>query len=494
MALPNEYSLDEDVLKQTVVLLPQERERERRDVPIASSEDSSEAPFSLDRDLMEEAQREKHRERRDIGTVDLMSESMQHMIRKLSGERHVRASSKSKIKNNMKKRSANVEERDLMRSARGLNSDDDEDNNDLMSESIRYTSKDKIKNRVRRSVDTDDDEPKENLSDVKIEMRLKRDLSGLYDPDESGTPDKLDDDDLFKQKLNEQHQHRTKRSGNSEDMELPTKHASDPNKRFLFSKPFWDVKSERSGSTLKDRQADQIKQEVKAERRSSKGLKSTKATRRSTMMSGMLRKRWKIPENSNGRCHIYHQLIAICKDMADTIVMLDKSLNRSRAKFLNEDKDVYTELFDSEEYLITAAKRINISGSLITEAEKTLTVVRQGVNIWSRRCTSEFDWQNQSGVQTWIQAMDFKIQELGGFGVYRFLENLFHAFQALFEVLTLGNTAAARDAIDLLHRTHRISKSFDRIFKDKLSVTHSRIFANEILSELEHLRKDTLFC
>lgn len=54
--------------------------------------------------------------------------------------------------------------------------------------------------------------------------------------------------------------------------------------------------------------------------------------------------------------------------------------------------------------------------------------------------------------------MDYKIQELGGFGVYRFLENLFHAFQALFEVLTLGNTAAARDAIDLLHRTHRISK------------------------------------
>ena len=40
--------------------------------------------------------------------------------------------------------------------------------------------------------------------------------------------------------------------------------------------------------------------------------------------------------------------------MADTIVTLDKALNKSRAKFLAEDKDVYMELFDTEEYLINA--------------------------------------------------------------------------------------------------------------------------------------------
>ena len=40
--------------------------------------------------------------------------------------------------------------------------------------------------------------------------------------------------------------------------------------------------------------------------------------------------------------------------MADTIVTLDKALNRSRSKFLAEDKGVYMELFDTEEYLINA--------------------------------------------------------------------------------------------------------------------------------------------
>ena len=29
--------------------------------------------------------------------------------------------------------------------------------------------------------------------------------------------------------------------------------------------------------------------------------------------------------------------------------------------------------------------------------------------------------------------MDLKIQELGGYGVFRFLDNLFNAFEALFE-------------------------------------------------------------
>lgn len=54
MALPNEYSLDEDVLKQSVFYLPRERERERRETK--TSDDDSDAPlandFSLDGDLM----------------------------------------------------------------------------------------------------------------------------------------------------------------------------------------------------------------------------------------------------------------------------------------------------------------------------------------------------------------------------------------------------------------------------------------------------------
>lgn len=91
------------------------------------------------------------------------------------------------------------------------------------------------------------------------------------------------------------------------------------------------------------------------------------------------------------------------------------------------------------------------------QAGKTLSVVRQGVNIWSKRCSNEFDWQNESGVQSWLQAMDLRIQELGGYGVYRFLENLFHAFEALFEALTYSNSSTARDARAMLQRIRHIS-------------------------------------
>ena len=79
-----------------------------------------------------------------------------------------------------------------------------------------------------------------------------------------------------------------------------------------------------------------------------------------------------------------------------------------------------------------------------------------GVQIWSKRCSNEFDWQNSAGVQNWLTAMDLRIQELGGFGVYRFLENLFHAFEALFEVLTYSDNTA-KEALSLLQRIRRIS-------------------------------------
>lgn len=241
-----------------------------------------------------------------------MSESLQHMIRKLSD------GSKTKHKKKVKRAVVDADEPDLMRSARALNAKNNDktsdDAPDLMSESVRYLS---LKNtqkerrrRKRRSLDAIGDvikdKKEEVIHDEKIEERLKRDMSGLYGPEESGTnADNLDEDELFKQKLNEQHRRpRTKRSENADDMDVPTNHQPDPNKRFLFSKPFWDVKSERSGEALKSRQAFQIKQEVKSEKRSatpgssSKGgskQSQSKATRRSTMMSGMLRKRWKIP-------------------------------------------------------------------------------------------------------------------------------------------------------------------------------------------------------
>ena len=63
-----------------------------------------------------------------------------------------------------------------------------------------------------------------------------------------------------------------------------------------------------------------------------------------------------LTDNSGGKCHVYHQLLAICKDMAETIVTLDRSLKEAQLKFLEEDKNVYLELFKTEEDLVTASK------------------------------------------------------------------------------------------------------------------------------------------
>lgn len=465
--LRSEYPVD-DGLREEFVYPWYERERRRREVK-PSDEDEGDL-------MVEQKQKEQEKKRKKRSPESSSSKTSRKETEK-EWERDIRSTDDldEDLMSLLKKEQA---AQDKHLSQRGLRSrrsiDEDEE-----SASKEKNSEEMIDKRLKRDI---------SQSEEMIDKRLKRDISPMYD--ESLEPEDLDE--VFKQTLNQQHQHREKRSHHQQ--EAPTRNrASETSKRMLFSKPFWDVRPDRrrlipGGSRNSfPLMGDIMKGDSPADGAAGRDT-------RSSMMSGMLKKRWKIPDNSNGRCHIYHQLIAICKDMADTIVTLDKALNRSRAKFLSEDKDVYMELFDTEEYLINAAKKINISQALTKEAEKTLTVVQQGVNIWSRRCTSEFEWQNKSGVQTWIQAMDFKIQELGGFGVYRFLENLFHAFQALFEVLTLGNTEAARDAIDLLHRTHSISKNFDRIFKDKLSVSHSRIYANQILAELEHLKKDSLFC
>jgi len=448
-----DYPMD-DGLREDFVYPWYERERRRREVK-PSDEDEETTPGDLMAEEKILKKKEVERKRRASSSTENPSESSNSKADEL--ERDIR--------------STDFSDEDLMSLLKK--------EEDKKEETSGHSNRGR---RSRRSIEDSETSSTEKSSDEIIDKRLKRDISAIYDPD--------DLDEVFKQTLNEQHQHREKRSRDHPEAPIRNR-ATETSKRMLFSKPFWDVRPDRrrlapEASRGGVRGMNMMGNMIKGE--------SGPTGTRSNMMSGMLKKRWKIPENSNGRCHIYHQLIAICKDMADTIVTLDKALNRSRAKFLAEDKDVYMELFDTEEYLINAAKKINISQALTKEAEKTLTVVQQGVNIWSRRCTSEFEWQNKSGVQTWIQAMDFKIQELGGFGVYRFLENLFHAFQALFEVLTLGNTEAARDAIDLLHRTHSISKNFDRIFKDKLSVSHSRVYANQILAELEHLKKDSLFC
>lgn len=270
---------------------------------------------------------------------------------------------------------------------------------------------------------------------------------------------------------------KTRKRRNIEDVirsQIPMTISETPKSRILFSNPFWDIKSDRSITST----------------RSNIPMKP----HQQKLMRNVIHKRWKIPDNSNGRCHIFHQLIAICKDMAETIVMLEKSIKDSRSKFNDEDKDIYLELFETEDFLIDAAKRVNVSNGLMLQAGKTLSVVRQGVNIWSKRCSNEFDWQNESGVQSWLQAMDLRIQELGGYGVYRFLENLFHAFEALFEALTYSNSSTARDARAMLQRIRHISSSFDKIFRNKLSVFNSRIHADRILKELTNLRKDTTFC
>lgn len=42
--------------------------------------------------------------------------------------------------------------------------------------------------------------------------------------------------------------------------------------------------------------------------------------------------------------------------MAETIVTLDKSLKEAKSKYEEEDKNVYLELFETEESLVAASK------------------------------------------------------------------------------------------------------------------------------------------
>ena len=80
----------------------------------------------------------------------------------------------------------------------------------------------------------------------------------------------------------------------------------------------------------------------------------------------------------------------------------------------------------------------------------------EGIDIWASKCEKELNWQNTVGVENWVTSMDLRIQELGGFGVYRFLENLFHAFEALFEAATYSDDNADQ-ALILLQRIRKVS-------------------------------------
>ena len=104
---------------------------------------------------------------------------------------------------------------------------------------------------------------------------------------------------------------------------------------------------------------------------------------------------------------------------------------------------------------------------LIFDREPILTqmvfLYFSGIDIWASKCEKELNWQNTVGVQNWLTAMDLRIQELGGFGVYRFLENLFHAFEALFEASAYTDENAD-EALTLLQRIRKISTVSNLIF------------------------------
>lgn len=79
------------------------------------------------------------------------------------------------------------------------------------------------------------------------------------------------------------------------------------------------------------------------------------------------------------------------------------------------------------------------------------------MNIWSKRCSNEFEWQRQTGVYAWLQSMDLRIQELGGYGVFRFLDNLFNAFQTLFENGEVDSITLA-DNYAIIEKTRQIAE------------------------------------
>jgi len=254
---------------------------------------------------------------------------------------------------------------------------------------------------------------------------------------------------------------------------LKSRRRSSTTHKSLLDNPFWDFKIQNLDVKSRSRiPAHPMKKQI---------------------MSGMLHKRWRIPENAAGRCHIFHQLVDICKDMAETILLMDRSLSSTVSKYKKEKSVVSEKAASSLDYVNTAARKLDLNDTVMSSVDQTLQVVNQGIDIWASKCEKELNWQNAVGVENWVTSMDLRIQELGGFGVYRFLENLFHAFEALFEAATYSDDNAD-EALILLQRIRKVSTGFDRIFRDKLSVRTSRSFSKEILHHLTELKHESLFC
>ena len=151
-----------------------------------------------------------------------------------------------------------------------------------------------IGRRSRRSIGENDINSKEKSSDELIDKRLKRDLSAIYDPD--------DLDEVFKQTLNQQHQHREKRSRDHQEAPIRNR-VTETSKRMLFSKPFWDVRPDRRrlppetvhGNSLHNGGLRRLN--MAGDLTKGDGGAASRDSR-SNMMSGMLKKRWKIPGKS----------------------------------------------------------------------------------------------------------------------------------------------------------------------------------------------------
>ena len=85
------------------------------------------------------------------------------------------------------------------------------------------------------------------------------------------------------------------------------------------------------------------------------------------------------PENAAGRCHIFHQLIDICKDMADTIVLMDKSLSSTVKKYKKEKAVVTDKAASSLDFLSEAAKLVDLNDTSMSSVDQTLQVVNEGM-------------------------------------------------------------------------------------------------------------------
>lgn len=86
-----------------------------------------------------------------------------------------------------------------------------------------------------------------------------------------------------------------------------------------------------------------------------------------------------IIENAAGRCHIFHQLVDICKEMGETIVLMDKSLSSTVSKYKKEKSLVTEKATSSFDYLKEASRKVELNETIMSTVDQTLQVVNQGM-------------------------------------------------------------------------------------------------------------------